>query len=82
MTLAPTPLTELPPEVERAYDKYVRDHHGDLSDTPGLALTMWCAGGRHMLSASVEFGDILPRLSNMERRLQAMRALLEQVVES
>jgi hypothetical protein len=75
-TVDVTALTVLPPEVDKAYQHYVESHFGDLSDPQGLALTMWNAGGRHAVEAMSVFGDVLPRLSHMELRIQAMRALL------
>jgi len=70
------PLTTLPPAVARAYRLYAERHHGDLSDTLNFGETMFNAGGRAAIEAMVSFGDVLPRLSHIERRIQAIKALL------
>lgn len=68
--------TTLSPEQLRAYDTYVVDNHGDLSDVVHFGQVMFNAGARQAVAAMVVFGDVLPRLSNMEDRIAGIRAVL------
>jgi hypothetical protein len=70
----------LPPDVKVAYDNYVRSHFGDVSDTLGLAETLYNAGARNALAASVAFSDILPQLRRLEVRIHLLADALERAV--
>lgn len=67
----------LPAAVEAAYSKYLIDHHGDLSDSENLAEVLFNAGGRHAVTAMVEFGDVVPQLHRIEARVRRLLELLE-----
>jgi hypothetical protein len=64
------------PEVQERYERYAREHHGDLDDLPNLAETMFNAGERHAIRVMEQFSDILPRLSHIEERVAEARRLL------
>jgi hypothetical protein len=62
-------------EVETRYERYAREHHGDI-DIPGLCETMVAFGERRAIATMTEFSDILPQVSRIELRVKAIRALL------
>jgi len=68
----------MPPDVEKAYVKFLRDHHGEI-DAPALAETMWNAGARHMAMAMREASGILPELATIENRIGRIRQMLEEL---
>lgn len=80
-----TTMTEertLPAEVQKAYDKYLIDHRGDLSDVQGLAETLFNAGARTAIAAMVSFSDLLPLVGGLERRIGKIRQVLEGLEDS
>ncbi len=66
------------PEVEKRYQQYMQDCHGEL-DIERLCSVMWNAGGRHAIMAMTQFGDILPMIGRIESRIVNLRSLLEQM---
>lgn len=65
-------------EVEKRYQQYLADHHGEV-DVPRLCEVMWNAGGRQAIFAMTSFGDILPLISRIESRIVGLRSLLDSV---
>jgi len=72
------------PQVEARYERYVREHFGEI-DIPSLCEVMWSSGGREMKDTMVEFSDILPMWRefghDFERRWAHMYAVLRGVLE-
>jgi hypothetical protein len=66
-------------EVQARYERYAREHHGEL-DIPNLCETMVTYGERRAIAAMTEFSDILPRISRIEQRVAAIRALLLEIL--
>lgn len=76
---AAQPIAEarpIPADVALAYRRYVESHFGEIVVTE-LAEVMYRAGGREAIAASVAFGDILPTLRYLAKRLNALADTLE-----
>jgi len=64
------------PHVRDLYRRYMESHNGELT-IASLAEFMYCAGGREMLEATRDFGDILPMLRRVDERTHRLIGLYE-----
>ena len=62
-------------EVRARYERYAREHHGEI-EIGNLCETMVAFGERRAIQTMTEFSDILPQVSRIELRVQAIRRLL------
>jgi hypothetical protein len=65
------------PTVEKRYQRYVEDHHGDVTDLPNLCEVMWLAGAQDAIQASVEFADIGPNIERVQQKIRRIHDMLE-----
>lgn len=71
---------QMRPEVQAAYERFMRRHDGEL-DVPLLCESMWLAGGQSAIKAMAEFGDLLPRLGALERRIEGVCATVKALAD-
>lgn len=68
------PAFEMRPEVAAAYEKFMRDHHGEI-ELPLLCETMWNAGAQQAVRAMMSFSDVPDLLGRLEDRMAVLHAV-------
>ena len=80
--MATTEQPELSTEARLALRRYTEQQHGDLTDIPRLAQTMFNAGYRNSVADMVRFQGLSERIGRVERDAQEVRLILERIAEN
>jgi hypothetical protein len=64
------------PQVEAAYEKHVRENHGEVI-VPILCEAMWTAGGREAIIAMESMAGVIRTFRNGELELRRMRRIIQ-----
>jgi hypothetical protein len=71
------PPVQMRPEVQAAYDRYAREHNGDLSNIPELCEYFVNVGFRMCLESMNVFNDLPGQLARVERQVQRIREVVD-----
>lgn len=64
-------------EVLNRYERYVREHHGDVSDILHLCEVMFNSGERNMAEVMREFSGVLPQIWRLITTLTHVAEIIE-----